>query len=152
MSRVSKTCKKVVSAYNFLETCMQEAVFKNGDSKNQGNYRPISILPEFSKVHERIIYNGILNHCTINNLLFLKKLGFRAKHSTHHAILNLVNDIAKSFEKCECILGIFVDLPKAFDAVNHDILLTKHHNYGIKGNYFKLLESYLVNRKQYICF
>ena len=58
----------------------------------------------------------------------------------------------KPFEKGECTLGIFADLSKAFDTVNHNILLTKFHNNSIKGNYYELLKSFLTNRKQYVCF
>ena len=104
---------------------------QNGDSANQGNCRPVSILPVFSKVIKKITYNRILNHRTRNNLLFLKQIGFPVNHATDHAILNLVCDIKKFFEKGEFTLGIFVDLLKAFDTVKHDILLTKLHNYGI---------------------
>ena len=102
----------------------------------------------FSKVLQRILYNRIFNHCTINNLIFLKKFRFQANHSTHHAILNLVNHIMKPFEKGECTLGIFADLSKAFDTVNHNILLTKFHNNSIKGNYYELLKSFLTNEQK----
>ena len=83
----------------------------------------------------------------IQEAVFLESL----KTATH-AILNLINDIMKSIEKDEFTLGIFVDLLKVFNSVNHDILSTKLHNYDVRGNCLKQLKGYLANRMQYIYF
>ena len=111
-----------------------------------GNYRPISILPVFSKVLERIMYNRVYNHLDSKGLLY----GFQRNNSTEHAILQLTRDITSSFEKGEYTLGVFIDLSKAFDTVDHQILIKKLQYYGIDGTALEWFKSYLSNRKQYI--
>ena len=100
-------------------------VFKSGDTSLMINYRPISVLPCFSKMLERIMYNRLYKYLTENNLLRCKQFGFQKRHSPEHAILQLVEQINQSFEKNEFILGVFVDLSKAFNTVDYQILLTK---------------------------
>ena len=125
-------------------------LFKSGGNDQLNNYRPISVLPVFSKILERIMYNKLYSHISENNLLYEKQFGFQKKCSTDFAILQLAKEIHESFEKNKFMLGVFVDLSKAFDTVNHDILLTKLSYLGITGNYLKWLGSYLSNRKQYV--
>ena len=86
-----------------------------------------------------------------SNFLCDKQFGFQLNNSTEHAILQLVNDISSSFER-EYTLGIFIDLPKAFDTVDHEILISKLEYYGIKGKTLKWLKSYLSERKQCISY
>ena len=100
-------------------------VFKSGDTSLMTNYRPISVLPCFSKMLERIMYNRLYKYLTENNLLYCKQFGFQKGHSPEHAILQLVEQINQSFEKNEFTLGVFVDLSKAFDTVDHQILIKK---------------------------
>ena len=109
-------------------------VFKSGDTSLMTNYRPISVFPCFSKMLERIMYNKLYKYLTENNLLYCQQFGFQKGHSPEHAILQLVEQINQSFEKNEFTLGVFVDLSKAFDTVDHQILLTKLEYYGIAGN------------------
>ena len=116
------------------------------------NYRPISVLPCFSKILERIIYNRLYSFFSENNVLHKKQFGFQKQHSTDHAIVYLVNQILKSFENKCYTLGVFIDLKKAFDTVDHNILLKKLFHYGVKGNTLKLLQSYLHKRKQHIAY
>ena len=125
-------------------------VFKSGEKSNVSNYRPISILPVFSKVLERIMYNRVYNHLILNNLIYENQLGFQKNCSTEHAIMQLTRNISESFEKGEYTLGVFIDLSKAFDTVDHTILIEKLQYYGIKGTNLEWLKSYLRNRKQYI--
>ena len=127
-------------------------LYKSGDSDIVSNYRPISILPVFSKLLERIMYNRVYKHITKNNLLYEKQLGFQNNCSTEYAILQLTKEIHESFDKKEFTLGVFIDLSKAFDTVNHDILLTKLQYFGLNNKYIKWFTSYLNNRKQFVCY
>ena len=124
--------------------------FKGGDNRELGNYRPISVLPCFSKILEKIMYNRLYKYLTINNILYKKQFGFQKSHSTEHAIMQLVDQINNSFEHDQYTLGVFIDLSKAFDTVDHEILIAKLENYGIKGNNLNWFKSYLKNRKQFI--
>ena len=116
------------------------------------NYHPISVLPCFSKILEGIIYNRLYSFFSENNTLYKKQFGFQKQHSTDHAIVYLVNKILKSFENNCYTAGVFIDLTKAFDTVDHNILLKKLFHYGVRGNILKPLQSYLHNRKQYIAY
>ena len=91
-------------------------IFKEGKAEN---YRPISFLPVFSKILEKIMYNRVYNYFVENKLLFSIQFGFQINPSTEHAILELIRNITKSFEKNEYVSGVFIDLKKAFDLVNH---------------------------------
>ena len=125
-------------------------IFKSGAKDNVSNYRPISILPVFSKVLERIMYNRVYNHLDCKGLLYEKQFGFQRNNSTEHAIHQLTRDITSSFEKGEYTFGVLIDLSKAFDTVDHQILLKKLHYYEIDGTALEWFKSYLSNRKQYI--
>lgn len=137
---------------NALKTAKVTPIFKSGCKSLPGNYRPISILPVFSKILERIVYKRLYTFLKSSNLLFPKQFGFQENSSTEHAIIALVNDILNSFENGKFTLGVFVDLSKAFDTVNHSILLKKLSYYGINGVYHQWFESYLNNRKQCVCY
>ena len=108
-------------------------IFKKGDKLILSNYRPISVLSSFSKILERIMYNRLYAYLAENNILFNKQFGFRAGHSTEHALLELIDQISDSFNDKLYFLGIFIDLWKAFHTVDHKILLKKLQHYGIKG-------------------
>ena len=127
-------------------------IFKKGEKSIISNYIPISALPCFSKILERIMYNRLYDYFTANSILFNKQFGFRAGHSTEHALLELIDQICDSFNDKNYFLGIFIDLSKAFDTVDHSILLKKIEHYGIKGRCLSWFQSYLSNRKQYIEF
>ena len=133
-----------------LKSAKIHPVFKKGDRSSICNYRPISLLPVFSKIFERVIYNRIYNYMTINTLLYKNQFGFQKYCSTEHAIIELANKISMSFDKGELVLGVFIDLSKAFDTVDHVILLSKLKHYGIKGLMYKWVKNYLFNRKQYV--
>ena len=109
-------------------------VFKADDVNELGNYRPISVLPCFSKILERIMYNQLFKYSKTNEILYKKQFGFQEGHSTEHAIIQLIDQINNCFEKNHFTLGIFIDLKKAFDTVDHAILIKKLKHYEIKGN------------------
>ena len=98
------------------------------------------------------MYNRLYNFLREHNLLYDKQFGFQASHSTDHAIIELTNQIYNSFNENKFTLGVFIDLSKAFDTVNHDILITKLKYYGVKNTNIKWFKSYLSSRKQFIAY
>ena len=127
-------------------------IFKSGDDQNIQNYRPISILPFFSKIFEKIIASHIMDFLDTNNILYDKQFGFRKSHSTSHAIITLVDKVSRALDTGKFIVGVFLDLKKAFDTVDHTILLKKLHAYGIRDNHLDWFKSYLNNRTQYVTY
>lgn len=123
-------------------------LFKKGDRTSPENYRPISLLPVFSKVFEKVIYKRIYHHLDRYNILIPEQFGFRKNKSTEQATFNLTDKILEAINKKLQVGGIFCDLSKAFDCINHKILLQKLEYYGIKGIAYQWFESYLLNRKQ----
>ena len=96
------------------------------------------------------MYNRVYNYLNDNNLLFCKQFGFRKGHSTDHALIKLLDSIYDSFNQNKYTLRVFIDLSKAFDTVDHNILIDKLNSYGIKNNSLKWFSSYLSNRKQFV--
>ena len=127
-------------------------IFKSGESTSLTNYRPISILPCFSKLLERIMYNRLYNYLISNSILYKNQFGFQSSNSTEYAIMELVDQISNSFDSNKFTLGVFIDLSKAFDTVDHNIMLEKLKHYGASGNNLAWFKSYLDRRKQFIYF
>ena len=125
-------------------------IFKKGDDTDVNNYRPISLLPAISKIIEKVIYNQTYNYFDQNKILYAHQYGFRKQHSTELAVLELVDRTIYTLDKDETPINIFLDLSKAFDTLNHTILLNKLHHYGIRDESLNLFKSYLQNRKQYV--
>ena len=127
-------------------------IYKGGEKENIVNYRPISVLVCFSKILERIMYKRLYLYLTENNynLLYNKQFCFRKGHSTDHAIVQLTDQIHEMFNKNIFTLGVFIDLSKAFDTVNHKILLKKLSDYGIKNKSLDWFTCSLSNGKQII--
>ena len=124
-------------------------IYKKGERNENNNYRPITVLTQFNQIFERLISKRLQSFFDKFELFTKKQFGFLKKHCTEHAILDLKECIIKNLEKKEVTAVLFLDLQKAFDTVNHDILLQKLHHYGVRGNAHKLLSSYLSGRKQF---
>ena len=91
---------------------------------------------------ERIMYQRLYNHLLQNHILHLKQFGSQKRHSTEHAIIQVIDQINSSFEKNQFTLGVFIDLSKTFDTVDHHILVSKLENYGVNGNNLRWFQSY----------
>ena len=123
-------------------------VYKSDDETEPGNYRPISLLSVFNRLFEKLMYHRLKSFLDINNVLFKAQYGFREKHSTQHAILDTVNIIQNNMDSKLFTCGIFIDLKKAFDTVDHAISLQKLDHYGIRGIINDWFSSYLLARSQ----
>jgi hypothetical protein len=119
-----------------------------GGTNEVTNFRPISLLSNFSKIFESIVKNRIVEHFENNHLFNENQHGFREKHSTTTLLTELTNEIANSLDKNLNTTGLLCDLSKAFDCVQHNILLKKLHHYGIRGKALDWFKSYLQDRKQ----
>jgi len=134
-----------------LKTAKVLPVFKNkGEITDCTNYRPISLLSNMDKVLEKLIYKRAYSFLDNSKLLYIRQFGFRRKHSTVHTLTNLCQKIADALDNHKYACGVFVDLQKAFDTVDHNILLAKLGHYGIRGKAHKLFESYLTDRRQFV--
>ena len=103
----------------------------------------------FLKLLEKIVCSRLLNFLNKNDVLYKFQFGFRKNYSTSLALLDVLDTCYKNINEKNKILGIFFDIQKAFDVVDHDILLSKLHFYGIRGIMYNWIENYLLNRKQY---
>ena len=125
-------------------------IHKKGRKDHFKNYRPISTLPIFGKIFEKVLYKRIYDFVSSRNIISETQFGFRANHSTSHAIHHSVDFIKQAHAKNKHVLSVFIDLSKAFDTIDHEILLHKLSNYGIRGTPHCLLRSYLSNRYQQV--
>ena len=126
------------------------AIHKGGSTQELNNFRPISLLSIFDKIIEKLMHKRIYEFFEDHNILYELQFGFRKKMSTAHSLVEITEEIKESIDNGKFGCGIFIDLKKAFDTVNHQILLTKLEHYGIRGTLLKWFESYLTDRKQYV--
>ena len=125
-------------------------IHKGGSTQDVNNYRSISLLSIFDKIIEKLMHNRLYTFLEHHNILFHNQFGFRKNNSTVHTLVQITQMIKVSIDSGKYGCGIFIDLKKAFDTVNHEILLTKLEHYGIRGNMLHWFKSYLSNRKQYV--
>ncbi len=135
---------------NILKVSKIIPVHKADSTTNVNNYRPISLLSCFSKVLEKLMYKRLIKFLNANNILYNFQFGFRLKHSTSLALLEATDQIYKSLDESKFFLALYLDLSKAFDTVDLNILMDKLEFYGIRGNELSWFESYIFGRKQYV--
>ena len=137
---------------NELKIAKVLPLFKSGNAMLINNYRPISILPVFSKVLEKLMYNRLMSFINKHNILYKYQFGFRKNYGTNLALICVLDKVLNALEKGDIVLGVFLDFSKAFDTVDHDILLKKLYKYGIRGLPYEWIKSYLYNRKQFVSY
>ena len=125
-------------------------IFKKDDETLVTNYRPISILPSLSKIFEKVIFKQLYEYFQDKQLFYNSQYGFREGHSTELAALELVDRITIQMDKMNTPISIFLDLSKAFDTIDHSILLGKLKYYGLATSALNLMSSYISDRKQYV--
>ena len=154
LSPVLSDLFNVCIAQGLFPDCLKIAevipIFKKGDHNLATNYRPISILSQFDKIFEKLIYIRISSYLEKYDLLNKNQFGFRENSSTNFAIAHIHDNILRNVDLGLHTCCIFLDFSKAFDTVNHQILLAKLQKYfGIRGKPLDLFKSYLSNRYQY---
>ena len=135
---------------NILKISKIIPIFKKGSRLLVSNYRPISLLSNLNKILEKIVHDRIYKFLEDYQCIYSLQFGFRKKHSTNHALIDITETIRQALDNKKFACGIFVDLQKAFDTVNHDILIAKLDHYGIRGTANDWFESYLKNRTQFV--
>lgn len=163
--KVLKSCSDVIAPYiayiinrsvdtGIFPDSLKEArvtpLFKSGDKDDLGNYRPISILPTLSKLFERHIADQIHLYFKETNIIHQNQSGFRRNHSSHTALLRLIESWLRDIDNGKMIGAVFLDLRKAFDLVDHQILLHKLKLYHFSEKSIQLFKSYLSNRRQLV--
>ena len=135
---------------NLLKFANVTPVFKKGDNLDYNNYRQISLISSIGKLIEKIVHKRLYSFLEKNSLLFKQQYGFRNKLSTNHTLIDITNRIQEACDNGQYACGIYVDFKKAFDTVNHNILLDKLAHYGVRGIEINWFKTYLTNKKQHV--
>ena len=125
-------------------------IHKKGSRILLSNYRPISLLSNLNKIFEKIIFKRLYSFLEKYECLYELQYGFRAKHPTTHALINITENIREALHSKKPVSSVFVDLQKPFDTVNHKILLSKLEYYGTRGSINAWFKSYLYKRRQIV--
>jgi Reverse transcriptase (RNA-dependent DNA polymerase) len=126
-------------------------VFKGGSRTQEDNYRPISVLPVMNRIVERVIHKRLFDYFDNHlKLIYKHQFGFRPKSGTENAAIELTDYILRSMDDGKIVTGVFCDLRKAFDLVDHQLLLEVLEKYGIRGQAHNIIASFLSNRKQVV--
>jgi len=125
-------------------------VHKKGDTKDKTNYRPISILPSFSKIFEKVVSNRLLSYLEHYELLDHVQHGFRSGRSVKTAAVSFIDSVIQDIDKGQQVIGVFMDLCNAFGSVILTVLLTILYSLGIRGKAFEWFRSYLIGRRQFV--
>lgn len=162
-TKVIKYTKEIIAPplVHIINLCISDGIFpdklklavikplhKKDDKTDIQNYRPLAKIPIFSKIIEKVIYNSLHAYFEKYNLFCKEQHGFRKNTSVNMALFDLLTNIMSSVDNRNPVCAIFTDMSKAFDYVDHNILLHKLHSYGIRGNILQLIKSYLSNRLQ----
>ena len=125
------------------------SIFKKGDQQDCNNYTPISLLSNISKIIEKLVHRQLYGFLEFNNYLHTNQFGFRYLHSTNHALITITEKIRKAIDNGEITCGVFLDLQKAFDTVDHEIFLSKleHSICGVPLKWFKI---FITQQHQYV--
>ena len=133
-----------------LKIAQVKPLFKKGSKLLTSNYRPISLLSNINKIFEEVMFNRVYKFLENSRSFYPLQFGFRRKHSTTHALIDIIEKINEAIDKKKIACGVFIDFQKAFDTVNHEILLKKLSHLGIKDNINDWFKSYLQGRKQFV--
>ena len=144
MSYIFNLSLETGSVPNEMKIAKVTPLHKKGSKEDPGNYRPISVLPVIGKIVEKLVNGRLIQLLEANDALYSHQYGFRKKYSTKLSLINLTNATLKSIDEGKVTLGIFIDFKKAFDTINHDVLLGKLSNYGIRGLPLQWFQNYLV--------
>ena len=137
---------------NMLKITKMVLIFKGGDHTKLINYKPVSVLPAISKIFEKLMYERIISFACKYSLLTTQQYGFRSGISTQDAVANLVEHVTMKLDQCCDVSALYIDVSKAFDSVNYDILLYKLYKYDYRDCVYDWLSSYLRRRMQYVEF
>ena len=134
---------------NAMKIAKVIALFKSGIKANPNNYRPISLLSHFDKIFEKILCKRLVAFLEYKQILYCHQYGFRKLYSTAMALIEITDNIKRILDEKNYVIGIFIDFKKAFDTVDHEIMLSKLECYGIRGHANLFFRSYLTNRRQF---
>lgn len=162
---VLKSCKHIIAPVlsHIIDLCIKDGyfpeelrigcitpIFKNGDKELINNYRPVCSLSPFSKIIEKVVYNRMISFIDKNNIFSPTQFGFRKGMSTETALIEYINGIHSGLNSKHYTISILMDLSKAFDLMNHNILKTKLEHYGFRGNFLNFLMNFLSDREYFV--